>query len=75
MNKDLWSGGMATVAIVLSVFALTVWALRLEDSHSCRVYSEATGRPTKYVSGQCYVNYHGEWFTREEMRSVRKGAN
>jgi len=56
--------------LVLSAFFATVIGLSyVVDKHSCAVYSETTGRETKYSFQVCYVKdeTNNKWYTMNEF--------
>ena len=55
---------------VFGVFGLIVWgSMALEVSYYCSNYEKATGKATKRVGLECFVEVSpGEWRARGEMR-------
>lgn len=65
---------MKTVLTFIAAFAAVMSAIvgivLYVDKRDCEHYSEATGRPTKFVNGECYTKYKNEWFARSEIKVI-----
>lgn len=65
----LWLLGLATVGAFLG---LIIWGcMTIEQGWYCSNYQKATGKPTKLVGFECFVEVTpGDWRARGEIRQV-----
>jgi hypothetical protein len=54
--------------IIFGIYPLIKWA----NTYECQQYQAVTGRETKMVDANCYVQYDGEWYKANEVKVIRK---
>jgi hypothetical protein len=54
--------------IIFGIYPLIKWA----NTYECQQYQAVTGRETKMVDLNCYVQYDGEWYKANEVKVIRK---
>ncbi len=68
MNKEMFGiiGGAVALTALLSV---GIWyAEQWQNERACIGYSEATGKPTKYLAMECYIKDGAEWYAWSEYK-------
>ena len=54
--------------IIFGIYPL----MKYSNTYECKQYQEVTGRETKMVDLNCYVQYDGEWYKANEVKVIRK---
>lgn len=73
--RELFSIIAATLLLVIGVAVPVLGVAYLATNYQCNQYGVATGKPTKFTGGSCYISENGHWYAWEEYkhRFVAKG--
>ena len=55
---------MGLLFIIFGLYPL----MKYMNTYECNQYQAVTGRQTKMVDMNCYINYDGEWYKAGEVR-------
>ena len=58
----------AMLVVIFGLYPL----MKYMNTYECEQYQAVTGRQTKMVDANCYINYDGEWYKANEVKVIRK---